>query len=118
MAPAPGRAVAPVERPPLSVSARLLLRTPVSRRFWSDRCYAGLSFLLAVPCCVFIVVAVILGLGLSFSFAGMLVGVPLLVVSLRAARWLGAVCRGLAGRLLGVRVRPRHLDQDLPAGSA
>ena len=25
-------------------------------------------------------------------------------MSLRAARWLGAVCRGLAGRLLGVRV--------------
>jgi signal transduction histidine kinase len=103
MAPAPGRWVVP-DRPTLSVSARRLLRAPVSRRFWADRCYAGLSFLLVVPCCAFIVVAVILGLGLSFSFAGMLVGVPLLVVSLRAARWLGAVCRGLAGRLLGVRV--------------
>jgi signal transduction histidine kinase len=104
MAPSPGRMVVPADRPTLSVSARRLLRAPVSRRFWTDRWYAGLSFLLAVPCCAFIVVAVILGLGLSFSFAGMLVGVPLLVVSLRAARWLGGVCRGLAGRLLGVRV--------------
>ena len=101
MASAPGRSVVPADRPTLSVSARRLLRAPVSRRFWADRCYAGLSFLLAVPCCAFIVVAVILGLGLSFSFAGMLVGVPLLVASLRAARWLGTVCRGLAGRLLG-----------------
>jgi signal transduction histidine kinase len=55
---------------------------------------------------VFIVVAVTVGLGLSLSFAGMLVGLPLLMVSLLGARRLGAVHRGLAGRLLGLQVAP------------
>jgi len=81
-----------------------LLREPFTRRYWKDRWYAGLSALLAIPCFVFTVLAVIIGLGLSLSFAGMLVGLPLLVVSLLAARRLGGVSRGLAGRLLGQRV--------------
>jgi DNA-binding CsgD family transcriptional regulator len=88
VAPVAGRSVVPVERPTRPVSARRLLRAPVGRRFWADRCYAGLSFLLARPCFAFVVVAVILGLGLSLSFAGMLIGLPLLMLSLQA-RWLG-----------------------------
>ena len=104
MAPAQGPPVLPpAGKRSFGVCARLL-REPFSRRYWMGRWYAGLSFLLAVPCFAFIVLAVILGLGLSFSFAGMLAGVPLLVMSLLAARRLGGVCRGLAGRLLGVRV--------------
>ena len=114
MAPAPGPSVVAADRPTLSVSARRLLGAPVSRRFWADRCYAGLSFLLAVPCCAFIVVAVILGLGLSFSFAGMLVGVPLLVASLRSARWLAGVCRGLGGATRGAGRRAAAVAR--PAG--
>jgi len=78
-----------------------LLREPFTRRYWKDRWYAGLSALLAIPCFVFTVLAVIIGLGLSLSFAGMLVGLPLLVVSLLAARRLGGVSRGLARRCVG-----------------
>ncbi len=85
---------------------RLALREPFSRRARREFLYAGLSVLLAIPFFVFAVTAVTLGLGLSFSFAGMLVGLPLLVVSLLAIRRLGAICRHLAGRVLGLRVPP------------
>ena len=104
MMPVQGPAVLSGEREAFAGYARRLLREPFSRRYLMDRFYASLSFLLAVPCFVFIVLAVILGLSLSFSFAGMLAGVPLLVLSLLAARRLGGVCRGLAARLLGIRV--------------
>ena len=43
---------------------------------------------------------------MSLSFAGMLVGLPLLMVALLGARRLGAVHRRLAGRLLGLQVEP------------
>jgi hypothetical protein len=43
---------------------------------------------------------------MSLSFAGMLVGLPLLMVALLGARRLGAVNRRLAGRLAGVQVEP------------
>ena len=104
MTPVQGPAALSLERETFAGYARRLLREPFSRRYLMDRFYASLSFLLAVPCFVFIVLGVILGLGLSFSFAGMLAGVPLLVLSLLAARRLGGVCRGLAGRLLGIPV--------------
>jgi hypothetical protein len=104
MAPVPGPAIVHLGRKSLRRDARRLLREPFTRRYLMDRWYAGLSFLLAVPAFAFVVLTVILGLGLSFSFAGMLVGVPLLAVSLLAARRLGGICRGLASRLLGVRV--------------
>jgi len=104
MAPVPGPAVVSLDRETFRRSARRLLREPFTPRFWADRWYAGFSFLIAVPSFAFVVLAVILGLGLSFSFAGMLIGLPLLAASLAAARRLGGVCRGLAGRLLGIRV--------------
>ena len=81
---------------------RLALREPFSRRARREFLYAGLSVLLAIPFFAFAVTAVTLGLGLSFSFAGMLVGLPLLVVSLLTIRRLGAICRRLAGRVLGL----------------
>ena len=68
--------------------------------------YTALSLLLAIPGFVFVVVAITVGLGLSLSFAGMLVGLPLLTVSLLGARKLGAVNRALAGRMLGQQVAP------------
>jgi hypothetical protein len=83
-----------------------LLRDPFSRDFWRQGEYAALGLLLAVPGFVFIVAAVTVGLGMSLSFAGMLVGLPLLAVSLLGARRLGAVDRRLAGRLLGLQVEP------------
>ena len=83
-----------------------VLREPFSRQAVRERRYAALSFLLAIPCFVFVIVAVVLGLGLSLSFAGMLIGLPLLTVSLLGARKLGAVNRRLAGRMLGQQVAP------------
>ena len=83
-----------------------LLRDPLTRDFWRQFEYAALGLLLAIPGFVFIVVAVTVGFGMSLSFAGMLVGLPLLMVSLMGARGLGAVQRRLANRLLGLQVAP------------
>jgi signal transduction histidine kinase len=81
-----------------------LLREPFTWRAIRERQYAILGFALAVPGFVFVVTAVTVSLGLSLSFAGMLVGLPLLIVSLLAAGRLGGVHRVLAGRLLRLRV--------------
>ena len=83
-----------------------LLREPLTRRGRRQVEYAVLGLLLAIPGFVFIVVAFTVGLGMSLSFAGMLLGLPLLVVSLLGARRLGAVHRRLAGWLLGLQVAP------------
>jgi signal transduction histidine kinase len=83
-----------------------LLREPLTRNGQRQLAYAALGLLLAIPGFVFIVVSVTVGLGLSLSFAGMLAGLPLLMVSLLGARRLGAVHRRLVGRLLGLQVAP------------
>ena len=106
--------VAPTVRPPRVPRDRIwfrqavlrLLRYPLSRDFRRQCEYETLGLLLAIPGFVFIVVAVTVGFGLSLSFAGMLVGLPLLMVSLLGARRLGAVHRRLANRLLGLQVAP------------
>jgi signal transduction histidine kinase len=81
-----------------------LLRDPLSRDTRRQCAYAALGLLLAIPGFVFIVVAVTVGFGMSLSFAGMLVGLPLLMVTLLGARQLGALHRRLAGRLLRLQV--------------
>jgi signal transduction histidine kinase len=81
---------------------RRALREPFTRRTWRECLYAGLSLLLAIPLFSFTAVAVTVGLGLSISFAGL----PLLAVSLRTARRLGAVCRRLANRALAPQAEP------------
>jgi signal transduction histidine kinase len=83
-----------------------VLTEPFGRRAIRERWYAALSLLLAIPGFILAVVGVIVGLGLSLSFAGMLIGLPLLTASVLGARRLGAVNRRLAGRLLGQRVAP------------
>ena len=83
-----------------------LLREPLTRNGRRQLGYAALGLLLAIPGFAFIVAAVTVGFGMSLSFAGMLVGLPLLMVTLLGARQLGAVHRHLAGRLLGVPVAP------------
>jgi signal transduction histidine kinase len=85
-------------------TAAKLLRAPFTRETGRQIEYAVIGLLLAIPGFVFIVVAVTVGFGMSLSFAGMLVGLPLLMVTLLGARRLGAVHRHLAGRLLGVQV--------------
>jgi hypothetical protein len=83
-----------------------LLREPFSRRARLERLYSLISLPLAIAGFAFTVTTVTVGFGMSLSFAGMLVGLPLLIVSSLGARQLGAVNRGLAGRLLGLRVAP------------
>jgi signal transduction histidine kinase len=81
-----------------------LLREPFSLRAHRERLYAGLSLVLALAGFVFAVVTVAVGVGVSLSFAGLLVGLPLIIVSLLGARRFGAANRVLAARLLGLRV--------------
>ena len=83
-----------------------LLREPFTRRARKERWYSVLSLPLAIAGFAFTVITVTVGLGMSGSVTGVLVGLPLLVVSSPGARKLGAVNRGLAGRLLGLRVAP------------
>ena len=83
-----------------------LLRDPLTRTGRRQLEYAALGLPVAIPGFAFIVVAGTVGLGLSLSFAGMLVGLPLLILTLLGARRLGAVHRRLAGRLLGLQVEP------------
>jgi signal transduction histidine kinase len=85
---------------------RGLLRAPFTRETGRQIEYAVLGLLLAIPGFVFIVVAVTLSLGMSLSFAGMLLGLPLLLLSLLGARRLGAAHRRLAGHLVGLHIPP------------
>jgi signal transduction histidine kinase len=103
-APAVPRPRTPHDRAWFRQTMRKLLRAPFTRETGRQVEYAVLGLLLAIPGFVFIVVAVTAGFGLSLSFAGMLAGLPLLMVALLGARRLGAVNRRLAGRLLGVQV--------------
>jgi signal transduction histidine kinase len=106
--------VAPVLRPSRTPRDRIwfrqavlrLLRDPLSRDFWRQAAYTVFGLVLAIPGFVFIVVVLTLGFGMSLSFAGMLAGLPLLVVALLGAQRLGAVHRRLAAGLLGLRVAP------------
>jgi signal transduction histidine kinase len=102
---------APPARPAVAYAGReafgqfalKLLREPFTRRARNERWYLIISLPLAVAGFAFTAVTVIFGLGMSLSFAGMLVGLPVLAVSALGARQLGAVNRRLAGRLLGLR---------------
>jgi signal transduction histidine kinase len=93
-------------REPFGQAVLRLLREPFTRRARNERWYLILSLPLAIAGFAFTVATVIFGLGMSLSFAGMLVGLPVLAVSALGARQLGAVNRRLAGRLLGLRVAP------------
>ena len=104
----PGRpARPPHDRMWFRQTARRLLRAPFTRDTWRQVEYATLGLLLAIPGFVFIAVTVTLGFGMSLSFAGMLLGLPLLILSLLGARRLGAVHRYLAGRCWGCKLRRR-----------
>jgi signal transduction histidine kinase len=87
-----------------------VLLEPFSRTAWQSAwraCeYTALGLPLAICGFVLIVVGCTVGFGLSLSFAGMLIGIPLLMVALAGARYFGERQRRLAGRLLGLRVEP------------
>ncbi len=81
---------------------RRALREPFTRRTARECLHASLSLLLGIPLFAFTAVALAVGLALSVSFAGL----PLLALSLRAARRLGEACRRLANRQLAPRTEP------------
>jgi signal transduction histidine kinase len=95
----PGPPRAPRPRGSFRRGLRRALREPFTRRTGRECLYAGRSLLVAIPLFAFTAVAVAVGLALSVSFAGL----PLLALSLRTARRLGAACRRLANRELAPR---------------
>src|SRR5580704_13918764 len=105
-APSVARPRIPHDRAWFRQTAAKLLRAPFTRETGRQVEYAVLGLALAIPGFVFVAVAITVALGLSLSFAGMLVGLPLLMVSLLGARRLGSVHRRLAGRLLRLEVAP------------
>src|SRR3984957_18298345 len=80
---------------------RRALREPFTRRTGRECLNACVSLLVAIPLFAFTAVAVAAGLALSVSFAGL----PLLALSLRTARRLGAACRRRAHRGGGAGAR-------------
>jgi signal transduction histidine kinase len=95
----PGPPRTPRPRGSFRRGLRRALREPFTRRTGRECLNACVSLLVAVPLFAFTAVAVAAGLALSVSFAGL----PLLALSLRAARRLGAACRRLANRELAPR---------------
>jgi len=102
---APGPPRPPRPRGSFKRGLRRALREPFTRRTLRECGYAGAGLLVAIPLFAFTAVTVTVGLALSVSFAGL----PLLALSLRAARRLGAFCRRLANRALGPRTESQGL---------
>jgi signal transduction histidine kinase len=95
----PGPPRTPRPRGSFRRGLRRALREPFTRRTWRECLNACVSLSVAIPLFAFTAVAVAAGLALSVSFAGL----PLLALSLRTARRLGAACRRLANRELAPR---------------
>jgi signal transduction histidine kinase len=96
----------PRERGGFRRSVLRLLRESFGRAGRQERAYAALGLLLAIPTFALVAVGIMVGFGMSLSFAGMLAGLPLLMVTLLGARQFGALHRRLARRLLGLQVEP------------
>ena len=77
-----------------------VLAAQFGRRAWAEFGYAVAGLPLAVAGFAVTVSTLAFGIGYSITF----VGLPLLAVGSIIARWFGAASRGLARRLLGVRV--------------
>jgi signal transduction histidine kinase len=83
-----------------------MLRAPFERRTWTEALYAVIGLPLGVAGFVFAVGTTVFGIGSSFSVTGLLFGPLIIAVSALIARQFGAIHRGLARRLLGVRIEP------------
>jgi signal transduction histidine kinase len=82
----------------------MILRAPFTRRAWAELGYALVGLPLGIAGFVFTVATLAIGTGLSFTVIGLLIGPPLVAASSLGARRLGTAHRGLARRLLGLRV--------------
>jgi signal transduction histidine kinase len=76
------------------------------RAAWRQCEYTVIGPLLVLPGFLLVVVGGAVGFGLSLSFAGIWVGLPLLMMVLLGARQFGELHRRLAVRLLGVQIEP------------
>ncbi|ATL32717.1 sensor histidine kinase [Streptomyces formicae] len=87
----------------LHETVRAALRAPFTRRAWAEAAYCLTGFPLGVAGGVVLAVLLALGAGLTVSLVLAVVGVLLLIGTLRMARGLGGVHRALAAELLGER---------------
>jgi signal transduction histidine kinase len=93
-----------------------LLREPFTRRAWTELGYLTACLPLALAGFVFAVGTLLLGAGLTLSIAGVVIGPLLVAASTPGVRGLGSANRGLAHRLLGIRVGappPAHSEPGL-----
>ncbi|HEY2791709.1 MAG TPA: sensor domain-containing protein [Micromonosporaceae bacterium] len=77
-----------------------LLRTPFRKRSAIELLYALLGLPLAIPGFLY----VLLGPAISLAMTAVLLGLPLFVLVMRGARGLGAMYRGVARRILSLKV--------------
>jgi signal transduction histidine kinase len=104
-APVTGTATRPGgSRPGVPRPVAAVLRAPFTRRARAELGYAIIGLPLAIAGFAFTVATLAAGAALTLTVIGILVGLPLVAVSSLGARGLGGVNRGLARRLLGVRV--------------
>ncbi|HZD74312.1 MAG TPA: sensor domain-containing protein [Actinomycetota bacterium] len=89
-----------------------VVRAPFTRRAWAELAYCLIGAPLGISGFVAIVALLFFGVGLTTTLVGTALGLLLLVGALATARGLGAVHRGIARWLLGLRVtepaRPRR----------
>src|SRR5580704_2264699 len=84
--------------------AGIVLRAPLTRRTVHELLYCGFGGITGVIGFLIMVVMLALGLTISVSVLGTVIGLLLLTVALRVSRRLGALHRRLASWLLGYRV--------------
>ena len=84
----------------LASTARRILREPFTRQAWSELLYLALGSLLAFVGVAFVLLTMAVGLLLAITF----VGLAVLALSLRSARGLGGLNRGLANSLIGEQI--------------
>jgi signal transduction histidine kinase len=84
--------------------ASLILQAPLTRRTRDELLYCGAGGLAGLAGFWVMLVLLLLGLTISASVLGTVVGLLLLTVALRVSRRLGALHRRLSNRLLGQQV--------------
>lgn len=100
----PGAAPSSSNRCSPAVVLRTAVRAPLTACAWAEVAYCLISFPLALPGAVLLLLLLALGTALTASLIGAVLGLSLVVVALGLARALAAANRGLAARLLGERV--------------
>ena len=80
--------------------ARLILRTPFTKRAWSELLFFAVGGALAAAGFAFVVFTLAAGTVLAITFLGFI----LIAFGIRGARGIGGIHRNLARNLLGLRI--------------